>query len=111
MAVGQTTINNQLIVAVATATETMTMKAAMLTALTLAAATGHLRGQRSGGGGNSSDGNIHGATVARWVERRQRGSGGRIALAPRGGGRGGGGSVDYLACGGGGSSCGGSMIK
>jgi hypothetical protein len=34
MAVGQTTINNELIVVVATATETMTVKAATLTTKT-----------------------------------------------------------------------------
>ena len=127
MAVGQTTINNQLIVAVATVTEMMTMKAATLTTKARQGLQ-HWWRQRGVGRGSAATeaaaaataaaerwrqllGNNGGTAVVRWVERRQRGGGGRIALAPRGGGNGGGGSVDYLACGWGGSSCGSSMTK
>ena len=109
MAVGQTTINNQLLVAVATATEMMTMKAAMLTTKTRQWLQ-HWRRQRGLGRGSAAAeavaaataaakqwrqlGNNSCAAVARWVDRQQRGGGGKIALAPRGGGSGGGGSVD-----------------
>jgi hypothetical protein len=82
MAVGQTTINNQLIVAVAKCDVNNDDKSGnadnenKATASTLAAATGHWRGQRSGRGSGSS--NVGSGAVAAAARQQRRRGGGAV---------------------------------
>ena len=87
MAVGQTIINNELLVAVATAMETMTMNAATLTTKTRqrlqhwwrqvgigggsAAAEAAAAGMAAAGRWRRQLGDNSGAAVVRWKERQQ----------------------------------------